>query len=140
VDIVNHHRGNPPRRPVRTLGPIIHNPQVVQSLDDKGVHSIEALDEIRKVARSSFARMGLRQNYQQAENKGLTVVDATCPLVTARAEQAKQLVNEGYHLVIFGTLNTLKSSALWVMRAARPRSSRNPQMSARQSCRRRSGW
>jgi 4-hydroxy-3-methylbut-2-enyl diphosphate reductase len=40
--------------------------------------------------------------YKQAESQKLTVVDATCPLVTLVQNRAKQLVNEGYHLVIFG--------------------------------------
>jgi 4-hydroxy-3-methylbut-2-enyl diphosphate reductase len=40
--------------------------------------------------------------YKQAESQGLTLVDATCPLVTLVQNKAKQLVSEGYHLIIFG--------------------------------------
>jgi 4-hydroxy-3-methylbut-2-enyl diphosphate reductase len=88
---------------VRTLGPIIHNPQVVQSLDEKGVHSIDSLDEMRAGDTVIIRTHGVAPEvYQQADTKGLTVVDATCPLVTLVQNKAKQLVNEGYHLVIFG--------------------------------------
>jgi 4-hydroxy-3-methylbut-2-en-1-yl diphosphate reductase len=42
------------------------------------------------------------ETYERARTKGLNVVDATCPLVTLVQNKAKQLVQEGYHLVIFG--------------------------------------
>ena len=103
LDIVNHTAETHQDVPVRTLGPIIHNPQVVQSLDDKGVHSIDTLDEMQEGGTVIIRTHGVAPEvYQQAENKGLTVVDATCPLVTLVQNKAKQLVNEGYHLVIFG--------------------------------------
>jgi 4-hydroxy-3-methylbut-2-en-1-yl diphosphate reductase len=88
--------------PVRTLGPIIHNPQVVQSLGDKGVHAINALGEMSNGTVIIRTHGVAPEVYQQAGEQGLTVVDATCPLVTLVQNKAKQLVNEGYHLVIFG--------------------------------------
>jgi 4-hydroxy-3-methylbut-2-en-1-yl diphosphate reductase len=80
--------------PVRTLGPIIHNPQVVQSLAEKGASTIDSLDEMPTGGTVIIRTHGVApETYQQAASKNLTVVDATCPLVT---------LNEGYHLVIFG--------------------------------------
>lgn len=103
LDIVNQTAETHQDVPVRTLGPIIHNPQVVQSLDDKGVHSIDALDEMPEGGTVIIRTHGVAPEvYKQAEVQGLTVVDATCPLVTLVQNKAKQLVNEGYHLVIFG--------------------------------------
>ena len=103
LDIVNQTAETHKEVPVRTLGPIIHNPQVVQSLDDEGVHSIDSLDQMREGGTVIIRTHGVAPEvYQQAETKGLTVVDATCPLVTLVQNKAKQLVNEGYHLVIFG--------------------------------------
>jgi (E)-4-hydroxy-3-methyl-but-2-enyl pyrophosphate reductase len=103
LDIVNQTAETHKEVPVRTLGPIIHNPQVVQSLDDKGVHSIDSLDQLREGGTVIIRTHGVAPEvYEQAETKGLTVVDATCPLVTLVQNKAKQLVNEGYHLVIFG--------------------------------------
>ena len=46
LDIVNQTAETHKDVPVRTLGPIIHNPQVVRSLDTKGVRSIDSLDEM----------------------------------------------------------------------------------------------
>jgi len=103
LDIVNQTAETHKDVPVRTLGPIIHNPQVVQSFTDKGVHTIDSLDEMEAGGTVIIRTHGVApQVYQQAEAKGLAVVDATCPLVTLVQNKAKQLVNEGYHLVIFG--------------------------------------
>jgi len=103
LDIVDQTAETHKEVPVRTLGPIIHNPQVVQSLDNKGVHSIDSLDQMREGGTVIIRTHGVAPEvYEQAAAKGLTVVDATCPLVTLVQNKAKQLVNEGYHLVIFG--------------------------------------
>jgi 4-hydroxy-3-methylbut-2-enyl diphosphate reductase len=89
--------------PVRTLGPIIHNPQVVQALADKGASTIDSLDEMPTGGTVIIRTHGVAPEvYKKAESKNLAVVDATCPLVTLVQNRAKQLVNEGYHLVIFG--------------------------------------
>jgi len=89
--------------PVRTLGPIIHNPQVVQALADKGASTIDSLEEMPAGGTVIIRTHGVAPEvYQQAESKNLAIVDATCPLVTLVQNRAKQLVNEGYHLVIFG--------------------------------------
>lgn len=87
---------------VRTLGPVIHNPRVVESLERQGVQSIDTLDEIdggTVVIRTHGVQPSV---YEEAARKGLNVVDATCPLVTQVQRKARQLVDEGYHLVIFG--------------------------------------
>ena len=103
LDIVNQTAETHKDVPVRTLGPIIHNPQVVRSLDTKGVRSIDSLDEMGAGGTVIIRTHGVAPEvYQQAESQGLTLVDATCPLVTLVQNKAKQLVGEGYHLIIFG--------------------------------------
>jgi len=108
-----------PRKPPRRTGAYARTyssttPRFVQSLDDKGVHSIEALDEMQEGGTVIIRSMGVAPEiYQQAENKGLTVVDCDLPTCQLVQNKAKQLVNEGYHLVIFGNLNTLKHR-IWV--------------------------
>lgn len=103
IDMVHQTTETHQNVPVRTLGPIIHNPQVVQSLADKGASAIDSLDDMPVGGTVIIRTHGVPpETYQQAEQKNLTVVDATCPLVTLVQNRAKQLVNEGYHLVIFG--------------------------------------
>lgn len=91
---------------VYTLGPIIHNPQAVEALRrDRGVRAVHSLDEIPRgtlVVRSH----GLPpQILEEAVRRGLDVVDATCPHVSAAQERARELVEEGYTLVIVGERN-----------------------------------
>ena len=73
--------------PVATLGPIIHNPQVVERLQKQGVGVASSLAEFSTgtvVIRSHGVGPSV---YQEAESKGLNVVDATCPHVQ-KAQQA----------------------------------------------------
>src|SRR5690554_2461704 len=88
--------------PVYTLGPIIHNPQVVKKLDEKGVKVIDFLDEIEEgvvIIRSHGVSPDV---INMARESGLTVVDATCPFVKKAQKVAKSLVDEGYQTIIFG--------------------------------------
>jgi (E)-4-hydroxy-3-methyl-but-2-enyl pyrophosphate reductase len=102
LDIVTETAAAHPGETVRTLGPIIHNPHVVQSLEEKGVQSVNDLDELSSGTVIIRTHGVPPETYDHARAKGLNVVDATCPLVTLVQNKAKQLVQEGYHLVIFG--------------------------------------
>ena len=85
-----------------TLGPIIHNPQLVESLEEKGVNSVSELDQITTqtvIIRSH----GVGQDIlEELEKKGVEIIDATCPYVAKAQELAKRLSNEGYPVVIMG--------------------------------------
>lgn len=87
---------------VYSLGPIIHNPQTNQLLANKGLNIVKTLDEIGEgtlVIRSH----GLDPEIiESAKNRGLNIVDATCPLVKKVQEYAEFLHDEGYRVIIFG--------------------------------------
>ena len=87
---------------VVTLGAIIHNPQVVARLEEEGLHVVRNLDEVEGgtlVVRSH----GLpRKVIAEAEAKGMTIVDATCPFVKQAQERAAQLEREGHAVVVVG--------------------------------------
>ena len=87
---------------VVTLGAIIHNPQVVARLEEEGLRVVKNLDEVdggTLVVRSH----GLpRRVLEEAETKGMTVVDATCPFVKQAQERAAQLEDEGHAVVVVG--------------------------------------
>lgn len=88
--------------PVRTLGPLIHNPQAVQGLRDRGVEVAASLSEAHDgtlVIRSHGVDPAI---IAQARAAGLDVVDATCPFVTKAHEAAEALVADGYAVVIVG--------------------------------------
>jgi 4-hydroxy-3-methylbut-2-enyl diphosphate reductase len=87
---------------VATLGPLIHNPQAVAALQERGVGVASSLDEIEQgtvVIRSHGVDPAV---IEQAERKGLAVVDATCPFVRAAHTCAAELAASGYAVVIVG--------------------------------------
>ena len=88
-----------------TLGPIIHNPQMVDRLKAEGVGSVEdltAMEEGTIIIRSHGVGP---QVYQDAKKRGLNVVDATCPHVKKAQLSAKELSQNGYKVVIVGEKN-----------------------------------
>ncbi len=92
--------------PVVTLGPIIHNPQAVARFREKGVETVNAVDEIADgttvVVRTHGA---VRDAMEAAEERGLDVVDGTCPYVKDPQAVAQRLSREGYHVVVVGDAN-----------------------------------
>jgi len=90
---------------VTTLGHIVHNPQMVASLEEKGLHNAHSIDEVE--GGTLFVRAhGLPVDvFEKAEAKGLTIVDATCPMVTKIHVQAEKLRADGYKIVVVGDPN-----------------------------------
>ena len=88
--------------PVQTIGPLIHNPQVVARLEQEGVRTIADLSQAQGgtvVIPSHGAGADLAE---RAEAAGLAVLDATCPLVAEAQTHAGRLAQEGYRVVILG--------------------------------------
>ena len=98
-----------------TLGPIIHNPQVVGKLEDNGVYAINELSDVDKgtvIIRSHGVGPEI---YEEADRRGLPVIDATCPHVQKAQRDAKSVVDEGLTLIILGEKKhpEVKSINLW---------------------------
>jgi 4-hydroxy-3-methylbut-2-enyl diphosphate reductase len=92
------------KRGVFTLGPIIHNPQVIEKLREKGILALEPDDIERKKIKSLIIRThGIpRQLYDNISASGLKIIDATCPFVKKAQHYAKLLKENGYQVVILG--------------------------------------
>jgi len=88
-----------------TLGPIIHNPQMVEQLKNEGVGVVENLADMKEGTIIIRSHGVGPQIYQEAETKGLKIVDATCPFVKKAQLSAKKLLEEGYKVVIIGERN-----------------------------------
>ncbi len=89
-------------RKVYSLGPLIHNPQVIERLQGQGLEVIDDPDEVDAgtvVIRSHGAPS---QVIESLKARGVTVVDATCPLVKRAQERARELARDGYAVVIVG--------------------------------------
>ncbi|MBI4832367.1 MAG: bifunctional 4-hydroxy-3-methylbut-2-enyl diphosphate reductase/30S ribosomal protein S1, partial [Candidatus Lindowbacteria bacterium] len=87
---------------VYSLGPIIHNPEVVDELRQKGLIPVNSLEDVNEgvvVIRSHGVEKKLLEEIQR---KGLEVVDATCPFVRNAQRLAQKLSEDGYQVVIVG--------------------------------------
>lgn len=87
---------------VYSLGPIIHNPQVVAELEEAGLKVIDSLDDVDKgtiIIRSHGAPKSI---YSAAMRKNFTVLDTTCPFVKKMHNMARAQAKEGYDIVLFG--------------------------------------
>ena len=87
---------------IHTLGPIIHNPQVVQELEKKGIAAVNTVDDIDSGAVIIRSHGVTLQEMEHVKEKGLKVVDATCPFVKKTHEYVELLTKEGYSIVVVG--------------------------------------
>ena len=90
---------------VYTMGNIVHNPIIVEELDKRGLRNADTLDEVPSGTLFVRAHGLPPQTIEQAEAKGLRVVDATCPMVTRTQKLAKKLQEEGRSVIILGDPN-----------------------------------
>jgi 4-hydroxy-3-methylbut-2-enyl diphosphate reductase len=90
--------------PVYTLGPLVHNAQVIARLEAEGIHVAESLEEVRGKAGVLVIRAhGVPPELEvQARGLGLAVVDATCPLVKKAHAAVSEYARQGYATVIVG--------------------------------------
>jgi 4-hydroxy-3-methylbut-2-enyl diphosphate reductase len=89
--------------PVYVRHEIVHNKHVVESLKAKGARFVENLSEIPPNAITIFSAHGVaRRIEEEAEERKLPVLDATCPLVTKVHNQGKRYVAQGRTLILIG--------------------------------------
>lgn len=90
------------RDEVTTLGHVVHNPQMVESLASRGLRNAGSVGEVD--AGALFVRAhGLPvEVFDEAKGKGLEIIDATCPMVTKIHVQAEKLKSAGYKIVVIG--------------------------------------
>ena len=88
--------------PVHTLGPLIHNPRVVDELAIQGVAVADTLDAAGEGTLVLRSHGTAPQIVDEATRRGFSVVDATCPYVSKVQRKARQLAESGYAVVIIG--------------------------------------
>lgn len=88
---------------IHTLGPIIHNPQVVDHLANQGIDVVNDLSLLNDKGTVIIRSHGVGPKiYMQAESKKMKVVDATCPHVKKAQQAAYELLQDGYTVVVIG--------------------------------------
>jgi 4-hydroxy-3-methylbut-2-enyl diphosphate reductase len=89
--------------PIYVRKEIVHNSYVVDDLRQKGAIFVNELDEVPAGARVSYSAHGVSPAVREAaKERGLKVVDATCPLVTKVHVEAIKFAKQGYSLVLVG--------------------------------------
>ncbi len=90
---------------IYTLGPIIHNKQVVEELQSKGVQTVEQIDEIDhdEATKLIIRTHGIPKSvYDEIEAKNIRCIDATCPDVKKIHHIVEEYYHKGYGIIIVG--------------------------------------
>lgn len=87
-----------------SLGPIIHNPMEIDRLARKGLETIAHSDFERLRGQKVLIRAHGEppSTYELAQKHNITLVDATCPVVTKVQERIRKFYDKGYQIAIFG--------------------------------------
>ncbi|GAA4713468.1 4-hydroxy-3-methylbut-2-enyl diphosphate reductase [Brevibacillus fulvus] len=95
-------------RPIHILGMIVHNSHVVESFESMGIKTLDGDDRLALLDKIDegtviFTAHGVSPEVRRkAREKGLTVVDATCPDVTKTHDLIREKVADGYHVIYIG--------------------------------------
>ena len=87
---------------VYTCGPLIHNPQAVEMLQQHGVQNIEDWQSIKNGTLIIRAHGMPADQIAAMKKSGLEIVDATCPHVVTSQQQIEKYSREGFFIVIVG--------------------------------------
>jgi 4-hydroxy-3-methylbut-2-en-1-yl diphosphate reductase len=89
--------------PVYVRREIVHNSHVVSDLRAKGAVFVQALNEVPDGAVAILSAHGVAPTvYEQAKDRNLRIIDATCPLVTKVHMEVHRFVKQGYHILLIG--------------------------------------
>ena len=87
---------------VYSLGPVIHNKDMVEKLAKMGLKTVENVDEIKAGTVLIRSHGAAPQQIAEIERIGLKIADATCVLVKRVQQIARELYEDGYKVVIIG--------------------------------------
>ncbi len=87
---------------VYSFGPIIHNTDVVDKLSEKGLKTVENIDQVSEGTILIRSHGATKQQVSEIRGRNLKIVDATCVLVKKVQNLAAELEQEGYIVVVIG--------------------------------------
>ena len=90
-------------KPVYVRKQIVHNSHVVRDLEERGAIFVDSVDDVPERSTVVFSAHGVAPAVRTAAaRRGLTTIDATCPLVTKVHTQARRFAEAGYTVVLIG--------------------------------------
>jgi len=98
--------------PLTILGDLVHNPTVLDALQAKGVAVAQEVAHVTTQTLMVTAHGTSQRTLAQTRALGLTVIEATCPLVHVAHRAVMALAREGYHVVIVGQRNHVEVRGL----------------------------
>lgn len=101
------------KRPIYSLGSLIHNEQVVRALKRKGLRVANSPEEVRRASTVVISSHGISPKVAaRVRRRGIKIIDTTCPFVLKAQRNARRLSGEGYLVVIVGDANHPEVRAL----------------------------
>jgi len=88
--------------PLTILGDLVHNPTVLNALAARGVVAVQDVSQVKTGTVMVTAHGTSQRTLARTRALGLTVVEATCPLVHVAHRAVAALQRDGYHVVIVG--------------------------------------
>jgi 4-hydroxy-3-methylbut-2-enyl diphosphate reductase len=88
--------------PLTILGDLVHNPTVLHTLDARGIAVAHDVDRVTTPTLMVTAHGASKRTLARTRALGLTVVEATCPLVRVAHRAVAALARDGYHVVVIG--------------------------------------
>ncbi|MDP4108780.1 MAG: bifunctional 4-hydroxy-3-methylbut-2-enyl diphosphate reductase/30S ribosomal protein S1 [Bacillota bacterium] len=89
---------------IYTLGPVIHNSNVIKRLETQGIHASAGIDEIPDASFVVIRSHGVsKKTYEILSEKGCRYIDATCPFVSKIHDIVRREADEGRKILIIGT-------------------------------------
>ena len=88
---------------VYMLGSIVHNEKVVNDLKNAGTKIVRSLDDVPKESPILFRAHGtVPKLWDEAKEKRMNIIDATCPLVYEIHQEVKKLAKDGRRIIVVG--------------------------------------
>ena len=88
--------------PLTILGDLVHNPAILTALEAKGIAVAQEVAHVKTPTVMVTAHGASERSLARTRALGLTVVEATCPLVRVAHRAVAALARDGYHVVIVG--------------------------------------
>lgn len=85
-----------------SLGPIVHNPQVVATLAEKGIQVASSIDGADGAPLAITAHGSGPEVLDEAKSRDLDIIDTTCPIVTRSQRWARKLAESGFTVIVYG--------------------------------------
>ena len=91
---------------IYALGPLIHNKQAVQRYEDKGLVTVDTINDIPNDKSVIIRSHGVSSDiYDKANSNNLNIIDTTCPFVKKIHNIVKEFYEKGYKIIIIGDKN-----------------------------------